>query len=772
VTSSNAVLTVLSSPVIVSLQPTNQAMAVGSNASFTVTAIGTVPLHYQWWVNGTNLVKNGSHKNGPIFSGATTTNLTIKNVQMTNSGSYTVVVTNIAGSVISSNLTLTVTNIPPAITRQPLSQTNGVGTIVTFTVTATGTAPLSYQWQVNGTNLVNGAVKNGPTISGVTTTNLTIKNVQTNNSGNYTVIVTNFGGAVTSSVALLTMQTTPLITVQPTNQTIAVGSKATFSVTAIGTVPLRYHWQLNGTNLVNGGHISGATTANLTIKNARTNDSGNYTVVVTNLAGSVTSSNAVLTVASSPVITIQPTNQTMAVGSKATFTVTAIGTGPLSYHWQVNGTDLVNGSNISGATTNVLTIYPAQTTNSGSYTVIVANHAGSVTSSNALLTVTNIATVISPQPTDQTVGVGSTATFSINGTAQRPFFLQWLKDGTNLTNGPTISGSIISGATTVTLHITNAQTNDSGTYWIVVSNAWGSLASSNAILTVATSPVIVTQPTPTNQAMAVGSTAILAVTAAGTEPLSYQWQMNGTNLVDGTNLVNGDITSGSTTNVLTISNVQTTNSGNYTVIVTNVVGSVTSSNAVLTVTNVPPEITQQPADQTVAVGSNVTFSVSATGTEPLSYQWQLNGTNLVDGGNIINSTTTNLIISNVQLTDDGGNYTVIVTNLAGSVTSSNAVLTVTTNMGLFIMQPINQKVAPLSFANIVAAPGSGGGFILSGAGGVTDGTYYVLISSNLLLPPTNWTCIATNQFDSEGDFIFTNTVQTNAPHLFYLLQLP
>jgi hypothetical protein len=691
---------------------------------------------------------------------------------MTNSGSYTVVVTNIAGSVISSNLTLTVTNIPPQITRQPLSQTNGVGTKVTFTVTATGTAPLSYQWQVNGTNLVNGAVKNGPTISGVTTTNLTIKNVQTNNSGNYTVIVTNFGGAVTSSVAILTMQTTPLITVQPTNQTIAVGSKATFSVTAIGTVPLRYHWQLNGTNLVNGGHISGATTANLTIKNARTNDSGNYTVVVTNLAGSVTSSNAVLTVASSPVITIQPTNQTMAVGSKATFTVTAIGTGPLSYHWQVNGTDLVNGSNISGATTNVLTIYPAQTTNSGSYTVIVANHAGSVTSSNALLTVTNIATVISPQPTDQTVGVGSTATFSINGTAQRPFFLQWLKDGTNLTNGPTISGSIISGATTVTLHITNAQTNDSGTYWIVVSNAWGSLASSNAILTVATSPVIVTQPTPTNQAMAVGSTAILAVTAAGTEPLSYQWQMNGTNLVDGTNLVNGDITSGSTTNVLTISNVQTTNSGNYTVIVTNVVGSVTSSNAVLTVTNVPPEITQQPADQTVAVGSNVTFSVSATGTEPLSYQWQLNGTNLVDGGNIINSTTTNLIISNVQLTDDGGNYTVIVTNLAGSVTSSNAVLTVTTNMGLFIMQPINQKVAPLSFANIVAAPGSGGGFILSGAGGVTNGTYYVLISTNLLLPLTNWTSIATNQFDSEGDFIFTNTAQTNAPQLFYLLQLP
>ena len=81
-------------------------------------------------------------------------------------------------------------------------------------------------------------------------------------------------------------------------------------------------------------------------------------------------------------------------------------------------------------------------------------------------------------------------------------------------------------------------------------------------------------------------------------------------------------------------------------------------------------------------------------------------------------------------------------------------------------------MAPLSFANIAPAPGSGGGFILSGAGGVSNGTYYVLTSSNLLLPLTNWTRIATNQFDSEGDFIFTNAAQTNAPQLFYSLQLP
>ena len=69
--------------------------------------------------------------------------------------------------------------------------------------------------------------------------------------------------------------------------------------------------------------------------------------------------------------------------------------------------------------------------------------------------------------------MGSTVGFSVNGTAQPPFFLQWLKDGTDLTNGTTISGSTISGATTASLTIQNAQTNDSGNYWIIVTNAWG-----------------------------------------------------------------------------------------------------------------------------------------------------------------------------------------------------------------------------------------------------------------------------------------------------------
>ena len=657
----NASLTVESIPVIV-LQPTptNQAIAVSSNATFTVNAIGTVPLHYQWWVNGTNLVKNGSHKNGPIFSGATTTNLTIKNVQMTNSGSYTVVVTNLAGSVTSSNAVLTVTNIPPAITRQPLSQTNGVGTEVTFTVTATGTAPLSYQWW-DGTNLV----KNGVRISGATSNVLIISNVQLTNGGIYTVVVTNtiYGGSATTN-ASLTVLSSPVIVLQPTptNQVMAAGATATFTVNAIGTVPLSYQWWVDGTKLVNGTNLvnrvrvitSGATTTNLTISNAQMNNSGNYSVVVTNIAGSVTSSVfATLTVTNSLPSITGPTNQTVVVGANVKIAVTATGTVPLSYQWQMNGTNLVN-----------------------------SGHSGQ-----------------------------------------------------------------IGGATTDMLTIGNAQTNNSGSYSVIVTNLEGSVTSSVAILTVASSPVITTQPT--NQTVAVGATVTNAVIAVGIGPLRYQWWVDGTNLVK-----NGDGISGATNSVLTIINAQTTNSGSYKVTITNLAGSVTSSNAVLTVAS-PPAITMQPTNQTAGVGATtVTFAVTATGTEPLSYQWQ-DGTNiLVDGGQIDGAISNVLTISNVQLTNNG-NYTVTITNLAGSVTSSNAVLTV---------------ILPPSFGNIIAT--NGGSFILSGTGGVSNGNYYVLASSNLLAPLTNWTPIATNQFDSEGDFIFTNTAQTNAPQLFYLLQLP
>jgi hypothetical protein len=170
-----------------------------------------------------------------------------------------------------------------------------------------------------------------------------------------------------------------------------------------------------------------------------------------------------------------------------------------------------------------------------------------------------------------------------------------------------------------------------------------------------------------------------------------------------------------------------------------------------------PTITVPPTNRMVRLGSTATFAVTAVGLTPLNYRWQENGTDLVNAGRIGPVTNNALTITNAQTGDDGG-YTVIVTNSVGSVTSSPpAVLTVLTS--------------PL-FGSIMAAGGTNGGFILSGAGGTNNGTYYVLTTTNLTLPLTNWTLVATNQFDSLGGFIFTNAAQTNAPQQFYILEQP
>ena len=374
---------------------------------------------------------------------------------------------------------------------------------------------------------------------------------------------------------------------------------------------------------------------------------------------------------------------------------------------------------------------------------------------------------VTVSPTNQTVGISSNATFgaTVNfGTP--PFFYQWQMEDTNgvwtnLVNGE-INGGTISGATSDTLTVSNVQTNNSGiiytnSYQVIVTNYAGAVTSSPpATLTVMYFPPYLTLQ-PISQTVGVGSSVSFSVDGIAQLPRVLQWQkstiVGTTNLTDGTN-TSGSVISGSTGAQLTISDVQTNDAGDYTFVVTNYGGSVTSSVATLTVVAFPT-ITVPPTNQTVGLGSMVNFAVTAVGLTPLTYRWQENGTDLAHAGRIGPVTNSVLTITNAQTGDDGG-YTVIVTNMVGSVTSSPpAVLTVLTS--------------PL-FGSIMA--GSGANFILSGVGGTNNGTYYVLTTTNLTLPLTNWTLIATNQFDSLGGFIFTNTAQTNAPQQFYILKQP
>jgi hypothetical protein len=170
-------------------------------------------------------------------------------------------------------------NLPPSITAQPESQSVPQGSAATFNVVANGTAPLSYQWRFDGTN-----------IASATTNSFTRNNVQTNDAGYYSVVVTNVAGVVTSSNAMLTVLVPPVILTQPESQSVKVGTNATFTVSATGSPPLNYQWRFGGTNIV------GATTNTYTRSNIQIADAGDYSAVVTNVASLVTSSNAVLTV--------------------------------------------------------------------------------------------------------------------------------------------------------------------------------------------------------------------------------------------------------------------------------------------------------------------------------------------------------------------------------------------------------------------------------------------------------------------------------------------
>ena len=239
-------------------------------------------MSYQWCFNGTNI------------PGATNASLILPNVQTNQAGPYNVIVSNMLGTVISSNAILTVNIL--SVT-QPQDQSVFAGDTASFGVTVDGVAPLGYQWYFNGVPLSDDG-----RVSGSTKTNLLISNVQPNDSGLYQMVVTNNYGVITSGVARLTVKIQ--ITAQPSPATVVMGSNTTFAVTAIGTLPLGYQWYFNGTALMNGARINGGKSPVLSISNVQASDAGGYSVVITNSFNVVTSLTASLVPLASAAIAV------------------------------------------------------------------------------------------------------------------------------------------------------------------------------------------------------------------------------------------------------------------------------------------------------------------------------------------------------------------------------------------------------------------------------------------------------------------------------------
>jgi RHS repeat-associated protein len=430
-------------PPTILTQPLSQTVTQGNAFSLSVAVAGTAPFLYQWKLNGTTI------------SGATSSVCTKLNAQPLDGGIYTVTITNYAGGVVSSEATVTVM-CPPSILTTPLNQTVVQGQDVSFNVLATGSLPVGYQWRFNGAN-----------IPGATATSYSRIVVSSNDAGNYSVLVTNSIGS-TSATATLVVEVPLTITNQPTNLTRVLGENASFTVGVAGSVPA-FQWYKDAAFLTNGSQISGTTAGLLTIFSVTPSNEANYSAVVTNLAGSLTSDAARLTVTMPPAVTSGLTDVTNVQGEDVTFSVGTTGEG-LMYQWQFNST------NILGATKTNYTRLVLQTNDQGRYSVTVSNAAGA-TNLSANLTVW-VPPIITQQPTSVTNYVGTNVTFSVGlvPACTNPLTNQWYFHNLYSTNA-------LPGETGLSLNLT-ATTN--GGYALALTNAAGTNLSATAWLSIRT----------------------------------------------------------------------------------------------------------------------------------------------------------------------------------------------------------------------------------------------------------------------------------------------
>lgn len=509
----------------------------------------------------------------------------------------------------------------PQILQAPGDKTAVAGTEFRLEVSVQSSTPVRFQWRHDGANVPN-----------ATNAVLVIKPLTPADAGLYEVVALNAYSAVQSAPSRLNVLLPATIIDDPNSQNLKPGATAQFAVVARGVGTLRYQWYFKGKA------IAGATTFALTVPNVQLENSGPYTVVVTDDIGSATSAPAQLNVLVRPVFTIQPQSVVALQGDTVVLGVKAEGLEPISYRWR-RGL-----SNINGATNNLLVLNNIQPTATGPYSVLVTNLATGSAGTNSV-----VANIIVMADADHD-GMGDSWELDHNLSPTDPSDaardddqdgqtnLQEFIAGTDPkdknsvlridsikvgTNGTSLS-FVVHTNRGYTLQFKEAL--DRGT-WLPVAQVSGRTneqtltvlddlpASGSRLYRLAAPPQYDTPfsgPTlltsPVSQTLDEGDTAEFTVQAAGVGDLSYQWFIGATAI------------SGATSASFNIENVKVSDEGSYSVQVTDDSGSVRSQSASLIVLQKPTIVTQ-PEGRTLKAGESYTLKVVATGAATLSYQW-------------------------------------------------------------------------------------------------------------------------------------------------------
>ena len=621
--------------------------------------------------------------------------------------------------------------VPPAIVTQPTNQSVNAGNSASFQVTATG-LPLFYQWLRNGVPLVDGS-----SVSGAKTPTLTLTSVT--NGAVYSVLVTNGAASVTSAAAVLTVDGAPVIVSQPLSRTNFNSTLATFSVSAIGGNPLSYQWLKNGVPLSNGGKISGATNSQLNVDFVSTNDVGTYSVIVSNASGTVSSSGATLSVIESSTFmtllwSVGPSDGQpwMNFATQSIPNQRTIAYNSLSNHLYVISR--------SSSTTSNYVIHVLNATNGALLYTLKTNGIQSAVGKQGIglvgIAVADDGAIYACNEANDSAGTAGTdpsAYFRVyrwadGGSSTLPSLI-FSADPTG-TSSPLRWGDnlTVRGAGTNTEVLVD-MTFFNSVYPMTGSNGFAAILSpGNQFMTnfvsrwftttnfadtvgrslefdMANNAIWQKGPGKALHKIAFDPTESLGATRIGSSNVavypSFPSSLMGVGLDLSRHFAAGVYsTGGSTPDSLRIYDIADLNSpvlaaqynfpttppnGNpnkisQTFFKDDLLFSIDANNGLMVfrVINASlPQIVSPPLSRTNLVGTTATFTVSATGGY-LAYQWLKDGALLSDGGNLSGANATTLVLTNVSFAD-AGSYSVIVTNIAGSITSAPVTLTVKSN---------------------------------------------------------------------------------------------
>ena len=665
-------------PVTIETQPVDIRGVVGGSVSVAVSAVGSDPITYQWM------------HDGEAIEGATSGSLSLVNLSQASSGNYQVVVTNPTGSALSDVASLVV-NAPPAIDSLTGSTSVVAGSDLNLSVTASSSQIMSYQWK-----------RDGVSIAGAMSSTLTLSSVDSTDVGDYTVDVSNNVGTTVSDIIQISIISPLVIEISPSDKTLGQSARLLLSVSAVGE-SLSYQWYKDG------WAITGEEVSVYSVSAVTSSDAGNYHVTVSNMAGTVTSATASVTVVASPVIQTQPEGGSVLVGGDFSLSVEAVGSGTVSYLWRQNGVAL------DGQTENTLDLIGLKSFDEGSYSVEVSNEAG-ITNSEAVDVRVLTPLTLTLHPQDQSMVAGTLVVLDVTANGSNPVSYQWYHDGT-----------AVDGATQSSLHISSLSVADQGAYHVILINPVSEVTSDTATVEVNLPPGVAAQPV--DQTVEKGGSTVFTVAAIGAAPFTYQWQHDGVDI------------NGATGETLAIDSVDATNDGDYSVIVQNTHGAVASEAATLNVL-LPLEITVQPSDTHVAIEGTLNMSVVVSGTGPYAYQWYY-GSEKITG-----ETAAELEIGGMAR-ENSGSYYVKVSNSIAAVSSRDVEVIVDEPISINI-QPVAAEILVGESATMFAlASGSGprtyewqkDGFALDGGTGNTlvienatkanEGFYTVIIANTV-----------------------------------------